>query len=276
MTILVTGATGNIGRHLVARLLAAGVKVRALSRRPGNETTLPDGVDVVLGDLADPESLGPAFAGVDRMFLFPVAATADAVAKLAAASGVKHAVVLSSDAVTDGTDTEYHLPVEQAVEKSGMDWTHLRPGEFALNKLTTWGHSIRTESVVRSAYPTARGVPVHEADIADMAAAALLHPGHAGAVYTVTGPRSMTPAEQVEELSAGLRRPLAFVAVTPEEARADLVGQGFPAHIADYLLSFQRGWVDDPPAVSPDVPRVLGRPARSLAQWAADHAGDFS
>jgi uncharacterized protein YbjT (DUF2867 family) len=276
MTILVTGATGNVGRHLVARLLAAHGQVRALTRQPGNETNLPPGVDIVQGDLADPGSLGPALAGVERMFLFPVAATADAVAEHAAASGVRHVVVLSSDAVTDGTDTQYHLPVEQAVEKSGMDWTHVRPGEFALNKLTTWGNSIRADGVVRSAYPTARGVPVHEADIADVAATALLHHGHAGAAYTVTGPRSMTPQEQVEELSAGLRRPLAFVAVTPEEARADLVGQGFPAHIADYLLSFQRGWVDDPPAVSHDVPRVLGRPARSLAQWAADHAGDFS
>lgn len=276
MTILVTGATGNVGRHLVAQLLAAHVKVRALTRRPGNETKLPPGVDIVQGDLADPDSLGPALAGVDRMFLFPVAATVDAVAEQAAASGVRHVVVLSSDAVTDGTDTLYHLPVERAVEKSGMDWTHVRPGEFALNKLTTWGNSIRADGVVRSAYPTARGVPVHEADIADVAATALLHHGHAGAAYTVTGPRRMTPREQVEELSTGLRRPLAFVEVTPEEARADLVGQGFPEHIADYLLSFQRSWVDDPPAVSPDVPRVLGRPARSLAQWAADHAGDFS
>lgn len=274
MRILVTGATGNVGRRLVTRLVAARVEVRALTRRP-DAVTLPGGVDVVRGDLEDPDTLGPALDGIDRMFLFPVASTADAVAEHAAASGVRRVVVLSSDAVTDGTDTLYHLPVERAVEKSGMAWTHIRPGEFALNKLDIWGSSIRAAGVVRSAYPTALGVPVHEADVADVAAAALLHDGHTGAAYTVTGPRRMTPREQVEAISAGIARPLTLVEVTPEQARADLVEQGFPEEIADYLMAFQRRWVDDPPAVSPAVQRVLGRPARTLAQWAAEHVQDF-
>jgi uncharacterized protein YbjT (DUF2867 family) len=275
MKILITGATGNVGRYLVEQLLAQRVNVRALTRRRPADAGLPAGVEIVRGDLEAPDTLGTAFEGVDRMFLFPVAETAEAVVERARAAGVARAVVLSSDAVTDGTDTLYHLPVEQAVEKSGLEWTHVRPGEFALNKLTTWGRSIREEGVARSAYPTALGVPVHEADIAAVAAAALTSDDHVGARYSVTGPQQLTPEEQVAVIATGIGRSLRFVEVAPAEARADLVSLDLPEHIADYLLAFQARWAEQPAQVSPDVERVLGRPARTLTEWAADNAASF-
>ncbi|MEU1238200.1 NAD(P)H-binding protein [Micromonospora aurantiaca] len=275
MRILITGATGNVGRHLIAHLLALRVEVRALTRQEPAVAGLPPGVEIVRGDLAAPDTLGPAFDGVDRMFLFPVAETAGAVAERARAAGIRRAVVLSSDAVTDGTDTVYHLPVERAMEKSGLEWTHVRPGEFALNKLDTWGRSIREKGVVRAAYPAARGVPVHEADIAAVAAAALTSNDHVGAAYRVTGPQQLTPGEQVAAIATGIGRPLTFIEVSPAEARADLIGLGFPEQIADYLLAFEERWVEHPPQVSPDAERVIGRPTRTLAEWAADHVADF-
>ncbi|MFC3996090.1 NAD(P)H-binding protein [Nocardiopsis sediminis] len=287
MTTLVTGATGNIGRLVVERLTAAGEEVRALTRAPVN-AAFSAGVRVVAGDLAAPATLGPALAGVDRMFLFPVAATAAEVAGLAAAAGVRRVVVLSSGAVTGGLDTDFHLPVEQAVEAAVPEWTHVRPGEFALNKVALWGPSIRAENVVRDPFPDAAWFPVHEADIADVACAALLEGGHAGAAYTLNGPELLSHREQVAAIGAAIGREIAHEQVTPEQAREIYRAMGgFAGEAADFLLGFEdyggaettpeEVAASDPAALGPQptAEQVTGRPARTFAQWARDHAADF-
>src|SRR5262245_2831283 len=168
MTILVTGATGNVGRKVIHHLVRARAPVRALSRNP-HTAGLPVGVEVVRGDLADPATMNAALSGVERMFLFPVPETAQRIAQMARDAGVRHVVVLSSAAVTAGYDLSFHLPVERAVESAGLHWTHVRPGEFALNKLYLWGPGIRTDRTVCDPFPEAIDTPTHEADIADVA-----------------------------------------------------------------------------------------------------------
>src|SRR5215831_14349426 len=145
MRVLVTGATGHIGRIVVEQLVTAGVRVRAMTRRP-QQARFPEAVETIAGDLTDPAALAPVLAGVDRMYLFPVARTAREVVTLARAAGVERIVVLSSAAVTSGADTSFHLPVEQAVEDLGPEWTHVRPGEFMLNKLFLWGPDVRADA----------------------------------------------------------------------------------------------------------------------------------
>ena len=146
MTILVTGATGQVGRHVVAQLAAADVPVRAMTRHPDDfasatGASVPAGVSVVRGDLLEPATL--PVDGVTAMFLFPEPRSATAVVSRAVEAGVRRIVTLSSGAVTGGYDTDFQFPVEQAVEASGCEWTHLRPGEFASNTLRLWGPSIR-------------------------------------------------------------------------------------------------------------------------------------
>ncbi|GGQ46952.1 NAD(P)H-binding protein [Streptomyces althioticus] len=274
MTYLITGATGSVGRHVVDLLVAAGLPVRALTRTP-ETAALPGAVEVFAGDLLRPESLAAALTGVERLYLFPEPSTAPHVAALAAEAGVRRIVVLSSDAVTDGSDPDHHRPVEEAVERTGVAWTHVRAGEFAANKLNMWGRSISKEGVVRAAYPESAGAPVHEADVAAVAVAALVEDGHEGARYGVSGPAALTVREQVRALAAGLRRDLRFEEVTPAQARADMIGQGLPAPIADYILAFQAAWVERPAPVYDTVERLTGAPGRDLAQWAADHRADF-
>lgn len=140
MTILVTGATGNVGRHVVDGLIRAGESVRAMTRAP--ETAgFPDGVEVVRGDLARRESLKAALEGVDRVHLFPVPDTAEAFVQLAGAAGVQRIVVMSSvsaEYAEGDLSGDHHRAVERVVEASGIAWTHVRPGEFMTNLLDMW------------------------------------------------------------------------------------------------------------------------------------------
>ncbi|AUX39834.1 hydroxylase [Sorangium cellulosum] len=286
MTTLVTGATGSVGRHLVAQLVQAGQPVRALTRRPA-AADLPAGAEVVGGDLLAPDTLPAALRGVARMFLFAVPETAQTVVDHAVRAGVRRIVVLSSSAVDDSVADDavgsfghaHHRPVERAVERAGVAWTHLRAGEFMLNTLD-WAPELRAEGVVRGVNGHFPSAPIHEADVASVAAAALLGDGHAGAKYFLTGPALITPVEQVRTIGAALGRALQFVELTPDQARDLWRRRGMPSEVIEHLL-----WSPPaPPAdggyaalvrVSPTVAEVTGRPARSYAEWVADHVADF-
>ncbi|MFI6026182.1 NAD(P)H-binding protein [Amycolatopsis magusensis] len=277
MTILVTGAAGTVGRHVVGQLLAAGADIRAMSRNPA-EAGLPVGVDVVEGDLLEPESLRPALAGVDKMYLFPVAATAKECVDIAVQAGVRRIVVLSSDAVNTqyeiaGDSVDDHLMVENAVEAAGVEWTFLRAVAFASNALF-WAHSIAAEGVVRTAYPLAAQALVHEADIAAVAVTALLRDGHAGGKYTITGPAAITQVEQVRTIGEAIGRDIRFEEMTPDEKFAEMV-QYLPEDSVKMILGYFAIAVDTPDAVTSVVEEVTGRPARTFAEWAADNAASF-
>ncbi|MFI5916673.1 NAD(P)H-binding protein [Dactylosporangium sp. NPDC051541] len=286
MRILVTGGTGNVGRLVVEQLLHAGVAVRVVSRRPGK--AVPDGVQMFRGDLAQPHTLQSAMTGVDRMYLFPFAATAADVVRRAAAARIRRIVTLSSGAVTTGHDEGFHLPVEQAVEASDLEWTHVRPGEFMLNKLWLWGPSIRAEQVVRDPFPDYAGYPVHERDIADVAVRALLEDEHRNAVYTLNGPELISRRDQVRAIADAIGQQIRLEVVTPAQARDLYLAQGgFAAASADFLTGFktysgdtttptQAGPSEAPaPRSVPTAQDVTSAPARPFTVWARDHATDF-
>jgi uncharacterized protein YbjT (DUF2867 family) len=286
MRILVTGGTGNVGRLVVEQLLSTDAEVRVVSRKP--DTVPAGGAEKVYGDLSDPASLRSALTGVDRMYLFPFPPTAAAVVELAERAGVGRIVTLSSGAVTTGYDTNFHLPVEQAVERSAMEWTHVRPAEFMLNNLWLWGPSIRAERVVREPFPGRTGHPVHERDVADAAVAALLQDAHHGAAYTLYGPDAISREDQIKAIAEALGEDIRMEVVTPAQARELYLAQGgFAAASAEFLTGFQTysGEASDAtpasqsgpatPGRMPTVEEVTGTPARTFATWARDHAADF-
>jgi uncharacterized protein YbjT (DUF2867 family) len=282
MTTVVTGATGHVGRLVVEQLVRAGERVRAMTRNP-DTARFPDGVEVVRGDLQQPRTLTAALADADRLYLFPVPQTARDVVKAAREAGIRRIVVLSSGAVTSGYDTTFHLPVEQAVEESGLEWTHVRPGEFALNALHMWGPSIRADRAVLDPYPGQVGCPLHEADIADVVVTALLTDGHVGTAHTVVGPQQISHREQVHAIADAIGHAITIREVTAEQALAHYRAQGgWAAANAEFLLGFQTydgaaPSADEPPAAVslPTSQPVTGRPARTFADWARDHVGDF-
>jgi len=266
VTILVTGATGNVGRLVVDELVQAGASgVRALTVDPAR-AALPEGVEVVKGYVGRPQSLDAVFDGIDTVYLAPVPAVAREVAVLARDAGVQRFVTL-----TGGPGTEWH-GIEADVEASGLPCTHLEPGEFMANA-TIFAGQIRTTGRVLGTYPTAANAPIALEDIAAVAARALLDDSHAGRTYDLTGPESLTHPQIVHEIGRALGRDVPFVEVPREEAEAvlaDAMGE-----YAGWYLDGRAELVGNPQVPTRAVADVLGRPATTFAQWADAHVDEF-
>ncbi|MFE3939514.1 SDR family oxidoreductase [Streptomyces goshikiensis] len=277
--IVVTGATGNIGRPLTRALARTGRQVTTVSR---HAAAAPDGVRHLTVDLAEPAALEPALAGATALFLLlsgdlhaEGAGPADIIG-LAAASGVRRVVLLSSLGVATrpvGTTRIRMRELEDELRKSGLDWAVLRPGGFSSNALW-WAESVRAQRVVAAPFGDV-GVPVIDPlDIAEVAAACLLDDRHTGGVYELTGPQVITPREQTVALAAALGSPVRFHELTRAEARAAMA-RSMPAELADDTLDILGSPNPAELRVSEDVERVLGRAPRSFSDWATDHVAAF-
>lgn len=277
--IVVTGATGNVGRVLTRTLAEVGEQVTAVSR---HAAAVPDGVRHLAADLAEPAGLEPALTGAKALFLLlsgylhaAGASPTDIIGK-AAASGVRRGVLLSSLGVASrpfGTTRLAMRELEDALRESGLDWVILRPGGFASNALW-WAESVRAHRVVPAPFGDI-GVPVIDpADIAEVAAACLLDDQHTGGVYELTGPQVITPRQQTEAIAAALGAPVRFHELTRDEAKAAMA-ESMPAELADDTLDILGSPNPAELRVSPDVQRILGRAPRSFADWATRNVTAF-
>jgi uncharacterized protein YbjT (DUF2867 family) len=279
--ILVTGATGRVGREVVTQLLAAGVPVRALTRRPAT-AALPADVEVVAGDLTVPESLDVGLQGVGAVFLVwtaPPTAAPAAIERLA--SHVRRVVFLSSPHRTPHPFFQQpnplallHADIERLIAAAGLASTIIRPGMFASNARFWWADQIRNGDVVRWPYGAAETAPIDERDIAAVAARALDEDSPPGGDYVLTGPESLSQAEQVSIIGAAIGRRIRFEELSPEEFRRETAGR-WPGPVVDMLLAAWSATIGHPAFVTSTVADLLGSPARSFGQWAADHADAF-
>ncbi|MFF3013797.1 SDR family oxidoreductase [Streptomyces sp. NPDC057939] len=285
--IVVTGATGTIGHPVVSGLVDAGHAVRGITRHP-QRASLPGGADVVFGDLDDPSTLGHAFDGAAQLVLIAVPENVQAVVSRAKQAGVEHVVVVSSAAVTAGYDTTYNAAVERTVMDSGLDWSIVRPGEFATNSLLIWGPAIKASRRAVEPFPDQIGHPIHEDDVADVVLADLLDPHRRGRIDTIIGPDSLTKREQIAVIAEAIGERIALDEVSAEQARDFYRAQGgFAAASADFLFGFEsydgiKGIRDEAPDTrAPDgdayltLDRITGTPARTFRDWAHGHASDF-
>jgi uncharacterized protein YbjT (DUF2867 family) len=280
--VLVTGSTGRVGRMVVDQLLDAGVSVRALTRNPAT-AAFPAAVEVVGGDFALPDSLEEALRGVNAVFLvwtLPFAA-APAVIELIGRHA-RHIVFLSAPHRTPhpffqqpNPMAKLHADVEQLITDTGVISTVIRPGMFASNALHWWAPAIRIGNAIRWPYGAAETSPVDDRDIAAVAARVLSDEGHAGGDYVLTGPESLSQAEQVRIIGTAIGRDIKFEELSPDEFRRE-TADTWPRPVVDMLLAAWDATMGHQAYVTSSVSDVLGMPARTFHQWAGDHASAFT
>ncbi|WP_309103364.1 NAD(P)H-binding protein [Microbacterium sp.] len=273
MTILVTGATGTVGRHVVRQLLDRGESVRALSRDP-QRANLPHQVEVIRGDLADAESFGRAVDGCEAVHLItftgefgePLTNGPELIAA-AEKAGVRRASVLG------GWDQS---TLEPALESAHLPWALLAPVEFMANA-REWAPEIVSDRRVRTLadWPSAM---VHEADIAAVAVQVLLDASGdltGGQTYQLTGPEALTPAERAARIGAALGEEVTWLQLTEDEERERLRSFGYDEDYVEFGIELAK----NPPVigqvVQDTVPRLTGRPGRTFAQWAQENVELF-
>jgi uncharacterized protein YbjT (DUF2867 family) len=274
--ILVTGATGNIGGEVVRALAAAGEAVRAVSRKEPR-TPWPDGVEAAIGDLNDPGSMAGPLAGVDAAFLMSGYDDMPGLLARVREAGVARVVLLSSSSVPggdrDNAVAAYHIASEEAVEKSGVPHTFLRPSAFMSNAVQ-WADQLAAGDVVRVAFPDVPAAVIDPADIGAVAAKVLAEGGHDGEALRLTGPEALLPAERLRILGEVLGRDLRFEGLTDEQTRAEYSASMPEEYVEAFFKFYVDGDLDESP-VLPTVAEVLGREPRTFRDWATAHAGEF-
>jgi uncharacterized protein YbjT (DUF2867 family) len=279
--ILVTGATGNVGRNLVSQLLSAGARVRGLARNPA-VGGLPDGLEMMRGDLSNPSSLKGCLEGVDTVFLIWRSFTPAEIPALMDLFS-KHArriVFLSAFAVRDDLKVQLEpigkicAAIEGAIKQTGLEWTIVRSGPLAANVVSWWGPQIRAGDVLRWPCGAAAYPPIHERDVATVAVRTLTEKGHAGKTYLITGGELLTHIEQLHTIGEVIGRPLRFEELPPNAARQRL-GAFMPPGVVDHLLEVWSRMVTEPLPATGTVAELTGAPPLTYREWATDHARDF-
>ncbi|BBX83332.1 NmrA family NAD(P)-binding protein [Mycolicibacterium aubagnense] len=275
MTILITGATGNVGRPLVEQLHATGAKVRAVTRNPSPH--FPPGVEVVA-------SVCDGLAGAGAVFLNSRALGPDLAWTVEAAmdSGAKLVALSAMNVDEDFTRQPSRLrgdrnkEVEQLAVDSGLPWVSLRPALFATNFIGMWAGQLQAGDVVAGPFASASSAPIIESDIAAVAAHALLTDDLNGRKIPLTGPQSLTNVELLAVVGEVLGRDLRYREIPVEQVRERFVAIGFPAEFGTAYTALLAETVDSPAPVSGEVERILGRPAQTFAEWVGQHRGAFS
>jgi uncharacterized protein YbjT (DUF2867 family) len=291
LMILVTGATGSVGRHVVDELLLMGVPVRAVTRNINRAVVSPH-AELLLGGLHAGETFDDWFEDVEAAYFMippslyfndPALPVEVAQRFVAAAAGKVRQIVMLSAAVVQDHRTEQadviarvHADVEAIIQLSKIPATYLRPGTFASNAIRWWGQQIRAGDTVRWPFGAALTAPIDERDVASVAAEALADSDgqYTGVKYILTGPEAMTLSEQVRIIGEVIGRPLQFEEL-PREIAFQQFSKHLPADIANFMLESLADAVVDPPLLTTTVTELTGKPARTFMQWARDNADAF-
>lgn len=282
--IVVTGATGTIGRRVLRLLSKQGVPARALSRDPSQGETLPH-VEWEEVDLGEPDALPPVFEGANRLFL--LTGNTRSMTRLqknaidaAAASGVEHVVKLSARGAYPGSKSaigRWHHAVETHLKAAGPAWTMLRPHVFMQNLLGQ-ASRIRRQGEIRAASGEGRIPFVDTRDIADVAARVLTEDGHDKETYVLTGGEAIDYHQVASAIGTAMRQDIEYVPESFDEARARLEEEGLPGWLIDSKLAL--AWYHraggETARTTRDIADVTGHPPRTIVQFAYDHREAFS
>jgi uncharacterized protein YbjT (DUF2867 family) len=272
--ILITGATGNVGREIVKQLSNLGCPIRVLTRTP-EKLSFPKNVQVFKGSLDNPDLLKDALSGVKKVFLIHVPGSTQ-FPEIARIYGVKHIVFLSAAAIdlpVENVIGRLHRKTEEVIKQSGMEWTFLRPGAFMSNSLQ-WSGSIKAEGIVRAPFGDVASAPIDPRDIAAVAVKSLIEPGHENKIYSMSGSEILSTREQVQIISDVVGTEINFEEISPEVAR-ERMRKFIPEALVDASLELMEIAEKHPAVVLDTVKNVTGENSRTFKQWATDHVKWF-
>jgi uncharacterized protein YbjT (DUF2867 family) len=278
-SVLVLGATGTVGRGVVATLAQKGVRVRAGTRNPASPASMRLGCESVEFDFERPATYAPTLKGVDRVFLIarPGDDRADQFSNPLIdemkRQGVRHVVNLSAVGAEMRDDFSLRK-VELYLEASELAWTHLRPNwfmqVFATGPLLSL---IRATGKIPAPAGNAKISFIDARDVAAVAAAALTEAGHEKKAYTLTGPEALDHTSAARAIASVTVKGVEYVDLSEDQAREGLRRGGMTAERVERLIQFYRLVRQGLCApVSDDVSRVLKRPASSFADFVRDNA----
>lgn len=283
--ILVTGATGNVSSAVIQNLIPSGANIRALQHREPITQELKDaGVEVVVADFLEPETLDAAFDGVDKVFLYtPLDPEAAIMAGngIAAAkrTGNPHIVRLSEvspEPVSALRIGQLQAEINAKVEASGLPYTSIRPSQFMQNTLMA-AQSIASEGMIYMPLKDGKQGMVDIRDVAEAAANILTTEGHEDQTYVLTGPAAISFDDVASGLSKALNKEVQYVNVPLEAALEAMLAMGLSEWLAEafveYFANYSKGGGD---FTSNDVEKLTGHPARSYETFARDFAPYFS
>lgn len=267
----------HLGSLISNQLMEKGVQVRTSSRNPKKLPFKPD-FEVVTLDIDQPETYTNALKNIDKVFIYAVGSKLTGFLMEAQAQGVKQVVLLSSGSVVDADPNDFnanhHRQAEEAILKSAIPYTFLRPSVFAYNVLNAWKDQIKFTQTVKMAYPGSYASPIHEKDIADVAVIALTKEDYLGQKLMLTGPESLTQAEEVKTIADVLGVAIKTVELSPEEALT-VTAQFIPQAYAEMRINNLAKADGKPSSVTNTVEQVTHHPARTFRKWVTDNVDSF-
>ena len=278
--ILITGASGNVGKEVLKQAAAAGLRVRAAYQSPASANVPPD-VEAVRVDFNEPQTLEAALGGVEKVFLVgpptqELAPLEREAMEVIARSNVKHVIKLSAMGGRDATFPRQHADSENFIRSTGVPFTFLRPNGFMQNLVQ---YSAPTIKATGRFYGSEGGGKISFIDVRDVAAVAvkvLSEEGHAGEAYTLTGPEALSNADVAQKMAEALGRKIEFVNLAPEDLKEALLTAGVPEWNAEALIDLQRLYREGKAsAVTEDVERIVGRRPRGLREFLTDYRDAF-
>jgi uncharacterized protein YbjT (DUF2867 family) len=278
--ILVTGASGNVGREVLRQIAQTGAKITA-AYQDASRANVPAGVEKVTIDYKQPETVRSALQGVDHVFLVgPPTAELPALERKAIdvikQSDVEHVVKLSAMGGRESTFPREHAESEDYIRSSGVHYTFLRPNGFMQNLVNNNSQTINTQNAFYGSDGDGKVSQIDIRDIAAVAVKTLTEPGHMGKTYTLTGPEAVSNAQIAELLTKALGREIRYVNLPPEQLKPAMLGAGVPEWTTDAILDLQRLYREGKAAtVTDDVERILGRKPTSYADFLEDYKSAF-